>query len=213
MFCGICRGNCSGTCKLNIHVRDNKIVKTSKRSFNSFPDGSVDRICLRGLSHVYNVYGPNRIQYPMRRVGERGAGEWERITWEEAIMRSPTEWKRIQAEYGEQAIAYTRGSGNLGAISGVASPMYNVFFNKINASMIKIARDQANTRGINRVVGNLADWVLNDPPIKNAKTLLLCGAPTSPMRRYPRLAFRVDAQDAGTAGGHRPHHDPAGCSR
>ena len=48
IFCGICRGNCSGTCKLNIHVRDNKIVKTSKRSFNSFPDGSVDRICLRG---------------------------------------------------------------------------------------------------------------------------------------------------------------------
>ena len=160
IFCGVCRGNCSGTCKLNLHVVDGKIVKTSKRQFNSFPDGRVDRICLRGLSHVYNVYGPNRIQYPMRRVGERGSGEWERITWEEAIKEITDEWKRIQAEYGEQAIAYTRGSGNLGAISGVASPMYNVFFNKINASMIKIARDQANTRGINRVVGNLGDWVL-----------------------------------------------------
>ena len=61
---------------------------------------------MRGLSHVYNVYGPNRIQYPMRRGGERGSGEWERITWEEAIKEITDEWKRIQAEYGEQAIAY-----------------------------------------------------------------------------------------------------------
>ena len=198
IFCGVCRGNCSGTCKLNLHVVDGKIVKTSKRSFNSFPDGRVDRICLRGLSQVYNVYGPNRIQYPMRRVGERGSGEWERITWEEAIKEITDEWKRIQAEYGEQAIAYTRGSGNLGAISGVASPMYNVFFNKINASMIKIARDQANTRGINRVVGNLGDWVLNDPSdFKNAKTLFVWGANITDAQIHD-WHFVADAQDAGT---------------
>ena len=85
LYCGVCRGNCSGTCKLNLHVIDGKIVKTSKRPFNSFPDGQVDRICLRGLSHPYNIYGPNRVQYPMRRVGDRGAGEWERISWDEAV--------------------------------------------------------------------------------------------------------------------------------
>ena len=101
-------------------------------------------------------------------------------------------------EYGEQAIAYTRGSGNLGAISGVASPMYNVFFNKINASMIKIARDQANTRGINRVVGNLGDWVLNDPSdFKNAKTLFVWGANITDAQLHD-WHFVADAQDAGT---------------
>ncbi len=200
IYCGICRGNCSGTCKLNLHVRDNKIVKTSKRSFNSFPDGSVDRICLRGLSHVYNIYGPNRVQYPMKRAEgtERGAGQWERISWEEAIKIITDEWKRIQQEYGEQAIAYTRGSGNLGAISGVASPMYNVFFNKINASMIKIARDQANTRGINRVVGNLGDWVLNDPSdFKNSKTMFVWGANITDAQIHD-WHHVADAQDAGT---------------
>ena len=50
VFCGVCRGNCSGTCKINLHVVDGKIVKTSRRPFNSFPDMSIDRICLRGLS-------------------------------------------------------------------------------------------------------------------------------------------------------------------
>ena len=177
IFCGVCRGNCSGTCKLNLHVRDGKIVKTSKRPFNSFPDGSVDRICLRGLSHVYNIYGPNRVQYPMRRVGERGAGEWERISWDEAVQEIADRWQEIREKYGDQAIAYTRGSGNMGTISGVASPMFNVFFNKINSTQIKIARDQANTRGINRVTGNLGDWVLNDPSdFKNSKHVFVWGA-------------------------------------
>ena len=107
VFCGVCRGNCSGTCKLNVHVRDNKIVKTSKRKFNSFPNGEIDRICLRGLSHPYNVYGPNRIQYPLRRVGDRGAGEWERISWDEAVTEIAEKWQAIREKYGDQAIAYT----------------------------------------------------------------------------------------------------------
>ena len=76
--------------------------------------------------------------------------------------------------------------------------MYNVFFNKINASMIKIARDQANTRGINRVVGNLGDWVLNDPSdFKNAKTLFVWGANITDAQIHD-WHFVADAQDAGT---------------
>ncbi len=198
IFCGVCRGNCSGTCKLNIHVRDNKVVKTSKRKFNSYPNGEIDRICLRGLSHPYNIYGPNRVRYPMRRVGERGSGEWERISWDEALNEISERWQKIREEYGDQAIAYTRGSGNMGTISGVASPMFNVFFNKINATQIKIARDQANTRGINRVVGNLGDWVLNDPSdFKNSKTLFVWGANITDAQMHD-WHFIVEAQETGT---------------
>ena len=198
VFCGVCRGNCSGTCKINLHVVDGKIVKTSRRPFNSFPDMSIDRICLRGLSQVYNIYGPNRIQYPMRRVGERGAGEWERITWDEAVDEIAQRWQEIREKYGDQAIAYTRGSGNLGTVSGVASPMFNVFFNKINSTQIKIARDQANTRGINRVMGTLGDWVLNDPSdFKNAKTLFVWGANITDAQIHD-WHFVADAQESGT---------------
>lgn len=198
IFCGVCRGNCSGTCKINVHVVNGKIVKTSKRPFNSFPEGQIDRICLRGLSQPYNIYGPNRIQYPMRRVGERGAGEWERVTWDEAVDEIAQRWQEIREKYGDQAIAYTRGSGNLGTVSGVASPMFNVFFNKINSTQIKIARDQANTRGINRVLGNLGDWVLNDPSdFKNSKTLFVWGANVTDAQIHD-WHFIADAQEAGT---------------
>ncbi|MEA5018909.1 MAG: molybdopterin-dependent oxidoreductase [Gordonibacter sp.] len=198
LYCAVCRGNCSGTCKLNVHVVDDRIVKTSKRAFNSFPHGEIDRICLRGLSHPYNVYGPNRIQYPMRRVGERGSGEWERMSWDEAVSEIARRWQEIREQYGDQAIAYTRGSGNMGTINGVASPMFNVFFNKINSTQIKIARDQANTRGINRVVGNLGDWVLNDPSdFKNAKTLFVWGANITDAQMHD-WHFIADAQESGT---------------
>lgn len=176
IFSCTCRGNCFGQCKINVHVRDGKIIKTSRRPYNSWPSGDWDRICLRGLSHPYNVYSPNRIQYPMKRIGERGAGEWERISWDQAIQEITDEWKRIQSEYGEQAVAYTRGSGNLASINGVGGPLFNVLFNQINATQIKIARDQANTLGINRVVGSLGDWVLNSTQdYVNSKTIFVWG--------------------------------------
>ncbi|MCI9629139.1 MAG: molybdopterin-dependent oxidoreductase [Eggerthellaceae bacterium] len=197
IFCGVCRGNCFGQCKINVHVRDGKVVKTSRRAFNSWPKGGAwDRICLRGLSHPYTVYGEQRIQYPMKRVGERGSGEWERISWDEAIKTITDEWKRIQAEYGEQAVAYTRGSGNLASINGVGSPLFNVLFNKINATQVKIARDQANTRGINRVVGSLGDWVLNSTQdYINSKTVFVWGANITDAQAqdWPHIANAIDA--------------------
>ena len=86
----------------------------------------------------------------------------------------------------------------MGTISGVASPMFNVFFNKINATQIKIARDQANTRGVNRVVGSLGDWVLNDPSdFKNAKTLFVWGANITDAQMHD-WHFIAEAQESGT---------------
>lgn len=198
IFCGVCRGNCSGQCKINVHVRDGKIVKTSRRPFNTFPDTSVDRICLRGLSVVDNVYNDSRIKYPMRRTGERGSDQWERISWDEAISYITDEWKRIQKEYGVQAVSYTRGSGNLAVIGGTGSPLFNLLFNKIDATQIKIARDQANTRGINRVVGSLGDWVLN--PVQdyiNSKTVFAWGSNVTDAQVH-EWHFIADAQENGT---------------
>lgn len=58
------------------------MVKTAMTHIPDSPE--VNRICLRGLSHPYRIYDPERIKYPLRRVGERGSGEWERISWDEA---------------------------------------------------------------------------------------------------------------------------------
>ena len=84
IYQGICRGNCGGGCCMNVHVRDDKVVKTSVKP----QDNSLDsRICQRGLTQAQRIYAPERIEYPMRRVEgtPRGGGEWERLSWDEAI--------------------------------------------------------------------------------------------------------------------------------
>ena len=96
VFCGSCRGNCAGQCFLNIHVRDGKVVRTSARDL---PDPQYNRICIKGLTQPYRIYGKDRLKYPLRRVGERGAGEWEQISWDEAIKTITDKWKGYQAEF------------------------------------------------------------------------------------------------------------------
>lgn len=107
---GVCRGGCGAGCPMNVHVRDGKIVKTSRCELS---DPGTMRLCNRGLAHALRVYDENRIQYPMRRTGERGEGKWERISWDEAITTITDKWKQVAEEHGPWANAFLKGSGNI----------------------------------------------------------------------------------------------------
>ena len=89
IFSGVCRGNCAGGCFLNVHVRDGQVVRTSMREM---PDPQYNRICMKGLSHPYRIYSDERLKYPLRRAGERGSDEWERISWDEALDEIAEKW-------------------------------------------------------------------------------------------------------------------------
>ena len=76
--------NCESACGLLAYVdRDDLHV----RKFEGNPEhpGSRGRNCAKGPATLNQVTDPDRILYPLRRVGERGGGEWERITWDEAL--------------------------------------------------------------------------------------------------------------------------------
>ncbi len=81
-----CRGNCASKCHQKVTVRDGKVVKVAAMEY---PEGDEGwrRLCVKGQSQPQRQYDPDRVQYPMKRVEgtERGAGEWERISWDEAI--------------------------------------------------------------------------------------------------------------------------------
>jgi anaerobic dimethyl sulfoxide reductase subunit A len=72
------------------------------------------RACLRGRAYRQRVYAPDRLKYPMKRVGKRGEGKFERISWDEALDRVAGELKRIKKTYGCPAIFYVPYSGNSG---------------------------------------------------------------------------------------------------
>jgi molybdopterin-containing oxidoreductase family molybdopterin binding subunit len=125
IYQGVCRGNCGGGCRMNVHVRDGKLVKTSV----IIADDPLDsKICARGLTHAQRINAPERLQYPMRRKEgtARGAGEWERISWDEAVEEITTKWKSYIEEFGGSSIGYVAGTGTKGFNYQVYARLWNM---------------------------------------------------------------------------------------
>lgn len=103
---GIC-GICPGGCGVNVELVDGKIGKI-------FPlkDHPVGVVCVRGVHSKEIVYSKDRLRYPLRRVGERGEGKFERIGWDEALDRIADAFQKIKREYGAQAIMSYFGRGS-----------------------------------------------------------------------------------------------------
>jgi len=101
--CGIEDGS---NCGILAHVRDGRLVKVEPADS---PDPRLRHICARGLSSVKLVYHPDRLKYPMKRVGERGGGKWQRISWDEAFDNIAVKFKEIGEKYGYESIAFVTG--------------------------------------------------------------------------------------------------------
>jgi anaerobic selenocysteine-containing dehydrogenase/thioredoxin reductase len=67
--------------------------------------------CIKGMTIPDVMYHPDRLRYPLKRIGERGAGKWERISWEEAISIIAGKLKEIKETHGPEAIHVSCGSG------------------------------------------------------------------------------------------------------
>ena len=77
----ICNSHCGGTCEMKVHVRGGRIVR-----IESGDEGEMShRLCARGRAYRQRVYAPDRLLYPLKRTGARGAGEFTRVSWDEAL--------------------------------------------------------------------------------------------------------------------------------
>ncbi len=76
--------NCESACGLLAYV-DKTTFEVRKFEGNPVHPGSRGRNCAKGPATHNQIYDPERILYPLKRVGERGAGEWKRVSWEEAL--------------------------------------------------------------------------------------------------------------------------------
>ncbi|HMX17544.1 MAG TPA: molybdopterin-dependent oxidoreductase, partial [Rhodocyclaceae bacterium] len=95
--------NCTGSCAWNVFIKDG-IVQRVEQPLD-YPDDEYNpRGCMKGATYHRRVYSPNRIKFPMKRVGPRGSGQWKRITWDEALDFIASELKRIAAKYGQNTV-------------------------------------------------------------------------------------------------------------
>lgn len=193
---GVCRGNCHGYCPLNVHVRDGKVVKTSRYEFG---DNYFSRICVRGLTHPHRIYHPKRLKYPLRRVGERGAGEWERIGWDEAIDDIAQKMASFAAEFGDAANSFFQGTGNQSAFNGGNPGFTNRLMNVMNATPIDICVDMATSVALDNMVGHLDLWPASSPRgfIGNSKVIFFWAANLTDADPHDWHVYR-DAQEAGS---------------
>lgn len=105
----ICRA-CLNNCGAIAHVRDGRVVKLEGDPDDPMSKGA---ICAKGLAGIQALYNPNRIKYPMKRVGERGSNKWERISWKQAIDEiADVLWEHYQKEGPKSLVCSTGGGGN-----------------------------------------------------------------------------------------------------
>lgn len=108
-----CLVNCGSRCALRVRVENDRIVQVEPElptDESVFGEHTI-RPCLRGRSNKFRVYNPDRLKYPMKRIGKRGEGKFKRISWEEATQYIAAEIERISNKYGNEAIFYQYGTG------------------------------------------------------------------------------------------------------
>lgn len=105
----MCASHCGGACLMKVHVRDGAITRIET------DDGREPQLrgCLRGRAYRQRVYAPDRLLHPLKRVGQRGEGKFERISWDEALSRTASELTRVKNAYGPASIMLAQTAGDV----------------------------------------------------------------------------------------------------
>ena len=109
-----CSYDCGSRCLLKVHLAGGTI---SHITIDDRPGPGL-KACARGLSQKDVVYAPDRLTKPLRRIGERGSGKFEPISWEEALDKVSGELARVKDQYGAESIYLIDYFGSLSPLHG-----------------------------------------------------------------------------------------------
>ncbi len=120
-------GMCSVRCPIQVEVEDGRVTWIEGNPHIPGMEGS---LCAKGSAGTALLYDFERLQYPMIRTGERGSGQFKRVSWEEAYNYIADSVKKAQTHYGKRTVALVdRGAGLFGEVQrlivrGMGSPNY-----------------------------------------------------------------------------------------
>ena len=128
----VCPLDCPDTCSLTVTVEDDRIVAIRGSHANPYTGGV---LCAK-VPEAYPafVHGAGRLRTPLRRVGDRGEGRFERITWGEALDLIHARFTAVIAAHGPQAILPLNYAGPHGMLAGGSMDLR--FFHKLGASLL-----------------------------------------------------------------------------
>lgn len=112
------------------HIQNGKIVQleSDDRDYDEIDNPRL-LACARGKAYLRRQYHPDRLKYPMRRVGKRGEGKFQRISWDEALETVAGEINRIKDKYGNGALFVPYGTGAYSNTNGshLARRLFNLY--------------------------------------------------------------------------------------
>ncbi|MED1864365.1 molybdopterin-dependent oxidoreductase [Fictibacillus nanhaiensis] len=140
VFPSVCSLDCPDQCGLLIHKENGKIVKVEGDPEHPVTKGF---ICNKVRNMTERIYDEKRLKYPMKRVGAKGEGHFEQISWDEAIDTITKRWKELLQNDGAESILPYSFYGNMGNLA--AEGMDRRFFHRLGAS--NLDRNICNSAG------------------------------------------------------------------
>jgi anaerobic selenocysteine-containing dehydrogenase len=138
--------SCDQFCPLTATVRDGRVVKVHARD-NPFLR---DVICVKGAYAPKSFAHPDRLQYPLKRVGDRGAGTWARVAWNEAMDDIALRLREVVDRYGPEALVVATSNWNTTVDNGMSRRFMNLLGSPNWIS--GVAYCMGNTSAVSRMV-------------------------------------------------------------
>ena len=166
----VCALDCPDACALLINVDDGKGSR-----LRGDPNHPVTRgfLCGKVAKYLDREYSPDRLLYPRKRIGAKGEGRFERISWDEALDTVAARLKSIAAEFGPEAILPYSYAGTMGLLNG--SGMDRRFFHRLGASRLdRTICATAGSAGLTASMG--VRYGVEPEQIPNARLIVAWGA-------------------------------------
>lgn len=171
---GACPLDCPDTCSWMVTVEDGKAVKMRGNPDHPYTRGA---LCVKVNRYLEHTRADDRLLYPLRRTGPKGSGQFERISWEEALEEISVRLRQIVDEHGGEAIWPYQGTGSLGYLQGCEGVAGRRFWNMLGAS--RHALNICSTAGNNGLVHTNGTAGGMDPEnFAQSKLILLWGTNT-----------------------------------
>ena len=179
---GACPHDCPDTCALETTVSNGVAIRIQGAAAHPPTNGV---LCTKVAKYLDRTYSPDRLLYPMKRVGAKGEGKFERITWDQALDTIATRLTAI-AEVDPQRILPYSYAGTMGVLQG--SSIDRRFFHRIGASLLdRTICSIAGKTGLAYTLG--AAIGMDMEQFVNSKLILLWG--TNPITSSVHLWARV----------------------
>jgi anaerobic selenocysteine-containing dehydrogenase len=130
LFLSACPHDCPDTCAMLTTVRDGRVVSVRGNPDHPFTRGG---LCVKVKNYEDRVYASDRVLHPLRRRGRKGGGEFEPISWNDALAEIGDRFRATIARYGAQAILPCSYMGHEGLLNGLGCG--DAFFNHLGATI------------------------------------------------------------------------------